>query len=301
MGIFGNNGQNVADETRRLFVPPEGYMFNQNDLEGAEAVAVALLVGEGHFRECVRLGIKHHNFGCIHLFPHKFADYIPADAVPSLVPKTLKESYDYKPIAKHCKSLAVEYFLAKKTIHGFNYGMGWRTHQDNILKETGGEVVLTAKEAKSQLETIERIFPEIKVRQALVEKQMELYEQITNLFNHPAKFVKRFTANLARTGISWAPQSTVGVATVLGAIRHQQQIVREHRRWHIHNIVHDSILQSAPTGEIEEASVALANNMTIELTSPVDNWKWKIGVERQIGRNWGKYDEKDNPDGLKVI
>ena len=43
---------------RRLFIPRPGFRFVQNDLEGAEAVAVALYVTEGHFRELVRRKIK---------------------------------------------------------------------------------------------------------------------------------------------------------------------------------------------------------------------------------------------------
>lgn len=301
MGIYGNNEQNVADGTRRLVVPPPGYKFNQNDLEGAEAVAVALLCHEGQFRECVRLKIKIHNFLCIKIFPDLFHEWITQADIDSLTPAKLHAHPKYKEIVGKCKKSKVEYDLAKRTVHGSNYSMGWRTFQDTVLKETGGKTVIDAATAKRLLGSYMELFPEIKTYQMLIEEHVKLHDQIFNLFGHGVRFIQRFTTALARLGISWGPQSTVGICTILGAIRHQSQIEAERRDWHLHNIVHDSCLQSIPEAEEELGSLALANNMSIELTSPIDGWKFRIGVERQLGYNWGKYDEEENPKGLKAV
>jgi len=299
-GIFGNNQQNVADETRRMFVPPPGYLFNQNDLEGAEAVAVAMLCTDGNFRECVRRRVKIHNFVCIKIFGSLFAEYLTESEVEALTPVTLAEHPLYKTIVKLCKALKIEYDLAKRTVHGSNYSMGWRTFQINVLKETKGRVHLTAAQCKHLLASYFDLFPEVREYQVLTEERVKQLEQVFNLFGHPARFVQRFTSSLARLAISWGPQSTIGVATVLAALEHQSYIERKGCNWHLHNIVHDSCLQSAPEDEIVDASNTLAKHMSIELTSPIDGWKFTIGVEKQIGRNWGKWDETENPEGLKV-
>lgn len=299
-GIFGNNQQNVADETRRMFVPPPGFLFNQNDFEGAEAVAVAMLCTDGNFRECVRRKVKIHNFVCIKIFGSLFADYLTPAEVEALTPVSLAEHPQYKALVKRCKFLKVEYDLAKRTVHGSNYSMGWQTFQINVLKETKGRVFLTAAQCKHLLGAYFDLFPEVREYQVLTEEKTKQLEQIFNLFGHPARFVQRFTSALARLAISWGPQSTIGVATVLAALEHQSYIEKHRRNWHLHNIVHDSCLQSMPEAEAAEASDVLAKHMSIELTSPIDGWKFTIGVEKQIGRNWGKWDETENPEGLKV-
>lgn len=286
-----------------MFVPAPGYSFVQADLEGAEAVAVAMLCTDGNFRECVRRRVKIHNFVCIKIFGSLFAEYLNETEVEALTPVTLAEHPLYKKIVKLCKALKTEYDLAKRTVHGSNYSMGWRTFQINVLKETKGRVNLTAAQCKHLLNSYFELFPEVREYQVLTEERVKQLEQVFNLFGHPARFVQRFTSSLTRLAISWGPQSTIGVATVLAALEHQSYIERNACNWHLHNIVHDSCLQSAPTDEIVDASNILAKHMSIELVSPIDGWKFTIGVEKQIGRNWGKFsDDKDdlNLEGLKV-
>ena len=73
LDTFAANAQNQPDHIRRLFTARPGRCLVQNDYEGAEAVAVALLCEEGNFRELVRQGVKHHNYMCPKLFPSAFS------------------------------------------------------------------------------------------------------------------------------------------------------------------------------------------------------------------------------------
>ncbi len=297
---YGSNGQNRSDDERRAFRPPPGYRFIQNDLEGAEAVAVALLCREGPFRDLIRLKIKPHNFMCVQLFPEKFADYIDVPNVQSLTPRSFHALPRYKDIVKICKALKREYDLAKRTVHGANYSMGWKTFRDTVLKETQGRVLLTAAEAKRMLAMYFTLFPEVQEYQAVIEESMRLGLPVRNLFGHQVRLVQRFTTDLVRLAISWGPQSTVGQCTNLASVT-ILRLIRERRlKWHLHNVTHDSILLSAPAAEAVDASHELARAMTFEFESPIDGWKATIGVERQIGDNWGKYEETENPTGLKV-
>lgn len=296
---FGGNGQNVADEERQLFIPRPGHRFAQLDYEGAEAVAVALYVDEGNFRDLVRRKVKIHNFVCPKIFPDKFTEFFPAGAVDCLTPKIFHELPCYPAVVKHCKSLKTEYDLAKRTVHGSNYSMGWKTFQETILKETDGAVVLPAAECKRLLNSYFDLFPEVKLWQARVDNAVKEFEPITNLQGWSVRTVQRYTASLGRTGISWGPQSTVGIATVTAGIKFQDSIEANGRKWNLLNITHDSLLIEAPADEIEEAARVAAECMYVKFTSPVDGWECEIGVEVAIGDNWGKWSE-ENVKGLKV-
>lgn len=301
LDIFAGNVQNISDDMRRLFVPRPGMSFIQNDLEGAEAVAVALLVSEGNFRELVRRKVKIHNFVCVKIFPEKFTEFFTREEIDNLTPAAFHEHPNYKAIVKYCKKLTIEYGLAKRTVHGANYSMGWVTFQETVLKETAGRVALPAAECKRLLNAYFTLFPEVKVFQATADKAAQEFTEVTNLFNWSVRIIQRYTTAVGRTAISWAPQSTVGVATILAASRYQDYIEKNARRWNILNIVHDSILSEAPAEEAEEAAKVLADCMTFTFTSPIDNWQCTIGVEKSVGDNWGKWDEAANPKGLKVI
>lgn len=297
---FGSNGQNRSDEERRNFRPPAGYKFVQNDLEGAEAVAVALLCREGPFRDLIRLKIKPHNFMCVQLFPDKFAELLNVADVPLLTPTTFRALPNYDDIIAICKALKREYDLAKRTVHGANYSMGWKTFRDNVLKETQGRVLLTAAEAKRMLAMYFTLFPEVLEYQARTEEAVKIGFPICNLFGHKITFNQRFTTDLVRLAISWGPQSTVGQCTNFASVAFQKYIDEHHLKWHLHNVTHDSVLISAPECDAVAASHELARMMTFEFESPIDGWRAKIGVERQIGYNWGKHDAKKNPDGVKA-
>jgi len=301
LGAFGSNGQNISDHMRRLFIPRPGFRFVQNDLEGAEAVAVALYVTEGHFRELVRRKIKVHNFVCVKIFPNLFEKFFTRAEIDALTPQSFHESPHYKPVVSHCKSLKTEYALAKRTVHGSNYSMGWKTFQENILKETAGRVVLPAAECKRLLSSYFDLFPEVKVFQTTFDKHAQEFTTFENLFGWKIKCVQRYTTAVGRTCISWGPQSTVGVATIIAAQRFQAHIEQESKRWNCLNIVHDSILAEAPAEEILEAAAVLADCMTFTFTSPIDNWQCTIGVEKSVGDNWSKWDAVENPNGMKVI
>lgn len=453
LGEFGANGQNQSDELRRLFVPRKGCRFIQNDLEGAEAVAVALLCREGNFRELVRRKVKIHNFVCLKIFPSKFDKWFTTTQIEALTPQAFHEHVSYKEIIKHCKTLPTEYNLAKRTVHGCltgdhevltpdgwkdislvarqanskiavwdpyeeisifelperfiakpyvgeflrldsnqcrmcvtadhnfayfddntrriatidagiipylqyewelpifvnnklqsimarecdlslpkriaevycfttrtglflcrdkekktpfitgnsNYSMGWKTFQENILKETEGAVVLSAAECKRLLNAYFTIFPEVKVFQAEADKAAQEFLPLQNLFGWEIKVIQRYTTSLGRTCVSWRPQSTVGIAGIVGAIRLQAYIEQNGKNWNVLTITHDSNLSEAPITEAEECANVSADCLSFEFISPIDGWKCRIGVEKSIGDNWGKYDEEENPNGLKVI
>lgn len=235
------------------------------------------------------------------MFPDKFNKFFTESEIRELSPVALHEHPAYKQIIAHCKSLKIEYDLAKRTVHGSNYSMGWKTMQESILQGTAGRVVLSAAECKRLLSSYFDLFPEVKIFQATFDKHAQVFTEFENLFGWRVKCVQRYTAAVGRTCISWGPQSTVGIATVVAGQRFQAYIERLSRNWNLLNCVHDSLLAEGPTEEVEELAKVLADCMTFTFTSPIDNWTCTIGVEKSIGDNWSKYDPEENPTGMKVI
>ena len=235
------------------------------------------------------------------MFPGKFNKFFTEGEIRELSPVVLHEHPAYKQIIAHCKSLKTEYDLAKRTVHGSNYSMGWKTMQESILQGTAGRVVLTAAECKRLLNSYFDLFPEVKVFQATFDKHAQEFTEFENLFGWKVKCIQRYTTAVGRTCISWGPQSTVGVATIQAGQRFQLYLEDHNRNWNLLNCVHDSLLVEAPADEVVEAANVLANCMTFTFTSPVDGWQCTIGVEKSIGNNWGKWDAEENPNGLKVI
>lgn len=298
---FATNAQNISDDDRKLIIPPPGCEFAQDDLEGAEAVVVALCVREGQFRDLIRRKIKPHNFVCIKLFPDQFTEYLTQADIDSLTPASLHACPEYKAIVKKCKKLKMHYDIAKRTVHGGNYGMSWVTLQATVLKESGGTIILTAAEAKRLLYVYFELFPEIKEYQIDCDLRAREFAPVYDMFGASVQLIQRYTPELGRTVASLPPQRTVGLITIIAASRLQRYIEEHNLPWHVQNIVHDSILGSAPIGQGRELATKMADCMTFELTSPVDGWKFSIGVEKSVGMNWGKYDETDNPEGLQVV
>lgn len=297
---FGRNCQNVSDEERRQVVAAPGKVLVQCDLEGAEAVAVALLCEEGPFRDLIRLKIKPHNFMCVKLFPDKFEQHISKEDIAVLTPASFHSHPNYKKIVSLCKKLTKEYALAKRTVHGANYSMGWKTFMENVLKESLGQVLLSPAEAKRLLDTYFELFPEVKRYQLRIEAAVRAGLPIANLFNHAVNFTARFTTDLARLAISWGPQSTVGQCSNIAACRFQQTVYTRGLPYDLLNITHDSCLVTGPEENAADLADLLARSMSFTFTSPIDGWSCSIGVEKQLGRNWGKYSD-ENPDGLKVL
>lgn len=206
----------------------------------------------------------------------------------------------------YCFKTSTGFFYVRRAnaIHitgNSNYGMAWKTFLETVLKGTRGRVVLTAAEAKRFLAIYFEVFPEIKFFQIGLEEAVKNGVTIRNLFGHPVTFVRRFTTDLARTGISWIPQSTVGQCSNIAAVKLDEYIRANNKPWLINNIVHDSILAEAPADQVQELADVTAKCLTFTFQSPLDGWECTIGVEKQIGSNWGKHDETENPNGMKVI
>jgi len=156
------------------------------------------------------------------------------------------------------------YKLAKSSNHGYNYKMGWRTHQIAVLTQTNGAVILDSAEAKRQLNGVGITFPEIQELHARIEITVSSTGILHNIFGHPRYFVQRLNDEAIRQAVNFIPQSSVGLITHMAALKFSKV---SRPSWKLLDSVHDSLLIEAPIDELDEAEECLCDCMRMDLTS----------------------------------
>jgi DNA polymerase I-like protein with 3'-5' exonuclease and polymerase domains len=151
------------------------------------------------------------------------------------------------------------------------------------------------------LQTYHDNFPEIRKWNAEVIATVKATGFLRNLFGYP----REFTGNLEdessyKEWLAFIPQSTVGCITNKAQIEMQRWIESQKLDWDILNNKHDSFLCQSPTLEIETLARKMKELIEIELVSSRGD-KFRMKSEAGVGKNWGKYNELTNPEGLKEI
>ena len=289
--------------------------FIQIDQKGAEALIVAYLCRPGKFRELFLNNIKSHSFVAGNLFSHYWTETFDT-AWPTIVQQpipVLAKDETFRKFLKHIKKYDKDnlerpyYYIGKKTCHAANYKMMGQTFATDALKESGGRVRLTVGEAQKFLNVYHKLFPEIHLWHVEVEQvfwrahKENRFPILRNLFGYPRQFTSPYSESLIRKAISFVPQSTVGTITNIG-ITELQTYIEDSRKsdWDVLQNGHDSIL--AQCWEENEIELATKMKQVIEreLVSPRGE-KFRMESEISSGYNWGKYDEKTNPEGLKEL
>jgi len=295
-GFFGTNLQNPPDDLLQCIIPDEGYILIQIDQAGAESKVVAYEADYGLYRKLVEAGIKHHIYIALQIFVDKFRDKYPRDRYLNRTPEELKSLPEWKELSQRIKNSKTEYYIGKVTNHARSYRMKWPTFRTFVLQETEGSLVLSAQEAKTFLNTWDRLFPEVVVWQEFIEIQLKRTRTLTNLFGFSRYFHEKMSDNLIREGISWIPQSTVACITHEAAIKATEYIEASGKKWYLLNNKHDSLTFEVPKEELQEALGVLPQMMELNLVS-TKGAPFKMGVEVQVGYNWLKRSET-NPEGL---
>lgn len=299
---YGNNLQNPSDRLCRIHIPDEGRKFIQVDQAGAEALIVAWECENARFRSLFKNGIKPHTFVALNLFCNQWQKETPYDALHlcTLSIPDLASHPDWKDLSKIIKDNHERYFIGKKSCHSFNYCKTAASFRFDVLKESEGKVVLSLLQSEIFESIYHGLFPEIKQEQKRIEKQVRETRMLRNLFGHPMYFGGRLDDKTIREAVAWKFQSTVGVIAS-NAFRDMQNYVElENKDWDVMNNKHDSVLVQAPESEWREAATVLKGYLEVDLTSTRGE-KFKMKTETSLGDNWGKYDEIENPFGLKEV
>lgn len=303
---YGGNMQNWEKSLRTLAVADDGMSLCQVDQAGAEALIVAYLTPHGRYRDLFLNGIKPHVYIGV-FFPQHWEAQFPCVREFSKIPiAKLREHPQWAAFAKAVAasdgnpSATRYYYFYKQTCHSGNYGIMENTFIENLLSKSGGKVNLSAAQGGEFLSTYRDVaFPELHGFHRYVERQIEEKGELRNLFGYPRRF--RSLKFDIKEAYAFIPQSTVGCITNI-AVSAMQDYIFEHNKdnWVILNNCHDSFLMQAPTSEINEVA-KLMKQMIEQPLVGLRGENFRMRSEASIGRNWGPWDEKKNPDGLKEV
>lgn len=324
---FGGNRQNIAKKMRELWEADtkarngERYKLINRDLGGADAKIVAYLCRPGRYRQLFENDIKPHLYLALQLFPQVWKTHVKSDYVDTAL-KTeipdLKKLEFWKQLSGIIKDSddwpgrERYYYIGKKTGLSGNYGMRGARFCDTILQETEGGIILQPHEGDMFLHVYHaRLFPEIQRDfQAGTINFAKRNGFLKNLlgwkYNLTGKDVDKLSEKDLNELYSWIPQSTVACITLMAYVLLQEYIEDNDRDWHILGEVHDAIFLQVPESEVEEAALKLKELMAIEMISPIDGTKFRMGSSCQVGYNLApKVVKKDgtiiNPEGLVEV
>lgn len=305
---WGANLQNVEKGVRRIYEADPGYKFIQVDQSGAEALIVAYISPKGPYRELFEVGVKPHTFVALHVFADVWRKKFPRKDVveKALAAKVCelkaidgwKELDDMIKSSDNWPSDQRYYYLGKKIVHASSYGMRANTFVLSILKDSGGTVVLTSKEAESYLAMFHNLFPEITRWHYAVQAQIKKDRTLRNLFGYPRLFTGFIGDADYKECYAFVPQSTVGTITNIAFTELQTYIEDNACDWHLLANTHDSYMLEVPDAEVAKAVSIAKFFMEKELVAP-DKTLFRMRSEAGVGRNWAPWKKGSNEDGLK--
>ena len=277
----GTNLQNVAPVNRGIFVPEEGRIFVNVDLEQADSRGVGALAWNffyetegpeiaGAYLDACESGDLHTTV-CRMAWPElEWGD--DPKGWRAVANQVAYREYTYRD-------------LAKKLGHGTNY-LG---KPDTMS--------IHAKVPAKQITTFQhnyfRAFPCVGMWQNETIHRLRTTGCLHNLLGRRRYFFGRLNdTNVHNEAIAYAPQSTTGDVINKGIYN-----LWEHGGYHLHVQVHDSILFSVPISRANELIPVALDLLTVHIPL-VGGRDFFIPVEAQVGYNWG-YATEHNPHGLR--
>ena len=199
--------------------------------------------------------------------------------------KTVAARYIYeKDISEVSKD---ERYLAKRTGHAANYGMGPLRFIDVLAKD---DVFLQAAETKMLLLRYHTGFPNIRaVFHAYVEREIRHTRRLVNCVGRPKFFLGRLDGETFRSAYSFLPQS--GVSDILN-----QALKVTARTLPVLGQQHDSMQVVSTLSNMEKDMQTLYANMKIDVC--VKSYVFNIPNDMKYGPSLGTLKELDlNSDG----
>lgn len=183
----GGNLQNISTgeedyrvpNTKKLFLPDEGYIIQDNDLSAADAQIVAWEANDEPLKAIFREGLRLHYENARDIFGR----YPTSDKDPI-------------------------YKLAKMGAHAANYGV----HSATLAKNLG----IIRKDAEAFLRRWFSIHPAIRSWHSRIESELSCTRRVTNIFGFQRYFLGRIETLLPEA-LAWIPQSTVALIIEQGA------------------------------------------------------------------------------------
>lgn len=275
----GTNLQNIPDKLRRIFIAEPGRKLAYLDLEQAESRLV---------------GIK-----CYQLFrASRYIDACESGDLHTTVSRLVWPDKDWTGRPREDREIAEETFyrdfsfrdMAKRGGHGTNYY---------------GQPFTMAKHLKVEKVLVENFqrnyflaFPEIRHWHSWVAQQIQMEQRLVTLLDRPRDFFGRSNDDTTlREAIAFEPQSVVGELLNLAAWR----VWKAGPRLGVRLLaqLHDAILIDYPDEPENEAATLAEVSSLMRTPLVIHDRTFTIGNDAATGWNWGKFDERRNPGGVK--
>lgn len=250
----GGNIQNVPKGVcRRVFVPEPGNVFVECDLSQAEARVVAYLAGEERLIKSFAAGGDIHRRNASAMYGK------PEEAISD-----------------------AERQLAKRAVHGLNYGMGVLT----FAKQCG----ITQIDARRVKNLYFSLFPAIEMWQRKVAFDLHKSRMLTTPFGRKRLFLGAYSEQLIKEALAFVPQSTVADVTNAALIRLHGSLPPGAR---LAITVHDSIVVECSVEMAQEVKAQVVEAMSIPLRFGAR--ELLIPVDTKVLRNWNDKYEAAEP------
>lgn len=261
----GANLQNIDDEVRRAFIPDDDFILFSFDQQGAEAKAVAYIIGDEAY-------IKAVSSGDVHTFVACMVFGIP----PEEAKKIFYRGDTYRQIAK-------------KFSHGSNYN---------------GTAFTLAKQARTPTKLVAdfqfryfKAFPGIQEWHRWTARQLETKGYLISAYGDRRQFWNRlWDDSTIRSAIAFQPQHIVGKLTAVACYRIWAEL--PHDKVQLLANGHDAVIL-----QIKKNSIAEYYPKVLEcLDNPLQVADIKgqgrtlsIPWDAEVGLNWGKRKEDPPP------
>ena len=197
----GMDMQNIPESVRPMFTAGEGKVLMIFDQWQAETFPVAVMAGSSSFLERLRNGKKVHSLVGGWIFD--------------------KDGDDLTPL---------EYRIAKRTVHGKDYGLGAKKFMEDInediieineaeLDPSNYLPFYSLHQCKEVMAKFDRFAPEIESWHQEIREELTKNRMLITPFGRKRIFRDRLGEDLYREGYAHIPQSTVGECNQLAAIK----------------------------------------------------------------------------------
>jgi DNA polymerase I-like protein with 3'-5' exonuclease and polymerase domains len=254
----GKNSQNIPEKARNLYVADEGYTLFVPDLEQAEDRWVTYLSEDTMTMESYAQGIDQHA-------------------------RTAEACFGKEALLRSEQAYEQYRRLGKTINHASNYLMGWKTFQNEVLKQL--RIWLDAAEAKRLLAIRRAMRPQLVVWHAEVKRELEAVRTLVTPFGRKRTFFGRMNEATLREAVAFVPQSGVS-DTMKQAIAW----LYENHPWIFFLLdQHDGAVFQVPDERVEEAAPLVISAATIPVE--IKGRELVVPVKLKTGKDWYNLEE----------
>ena len=265
---------NIPEDCRAIYCADEGKTLIAFDKSQAEARVVAykswLCSGDDSYKKLLEANIK----------PHIWFGNILCDR--GIFPSEERANINAK--------LGTYYLLAKKSVHGFSYGMGPLTFKRSLLSETDGAVNVEVRLAKTIKDTLYASLTAIPKWHLAIQKRLAASPSLISALGRSRNFLDHWGESMFGEAYAFEPQAIVADDTA-----RSMEVLSAYPYIEFLQQGYDSVLLQVPTPLVKDALEAIRTCATQPITLTdfdcINNTTIIIPISIKIGQNWQEMKE----------